>query len=145
MTTGPPNETSPDKAAFSSTLLKPCQQTEILSPFLAFGGDWGAPPHPVSHLCQHRKRGVYGCLSCDTVSMSGLLTALPKLRDVCTGEAVPMSLWGGFEPAPFPRACFFFLGRVPLIGSYQSSSPGKKARWSPHLLPPVSDLIAGRL
>lgn len=72
------------------------------------------PPHPVSHLCQHRKRGVYGCLSCDTVSMSGLLTALPKLRDVCTGEAVPMSLWGGFEPAPFPRACFFFPGPSPL-------------------------------
>lgn len=62
-----------------------------------------------------------------------------------------MCAQGSWFPCPFGEGSnlllfhvpvfFFFppLGRVPLIGSYQSSSPGNKAQWSPHLLTPGSD------
>lgn len=58
-----------------------------------------------------------------------------------------MCAQGRWFPCPFGEGSnlllfhvpVFFLGRVPLIGSYQSSLPGNKAQWSPQLLTPGSD------
>lgn len=97
-------------------------------PFSSIWGDWGDPCQ--SSLSARKAR----CVQLPEFSQS------PCLACSWHSQSYGMCAQGRWFPGPFGEGSnlllfhvlfFFFLDRVPVIGSHQSSLPGNKAPWSP--------------
>lgn len=136
MMTGPPMKLPLTKQLSPQPCCNLVSKRKTLSPFLAFGGDWGDPCQ--SSLSAWKAR----CVRLPEISYSlcvWLAHGTPKAMGCMHrggGSHVPL---GSVRTCSFSTCLFFSWAEVPLIGSYQSSWPGNKARWSPQVLTLASD------